>query len=62
MALNSAAIDTRIKATVTSTMYDMSRINANGYFDEEKDEQQRFEKNKYLIINVRVISLHKILN
>ena len=33
MALNAAAIDTRIKATVTSTMYDMSRVNANGYFD-----------------------------
>ncbi|MBA1434489.1 alpha/beta hydrolase [Bombilactobacillus bombi] len=33
MALNAAAIDTRIKATVTSTMYDMSRVNAKGYFD-----------------------------
>ena len=33
MALNAAAIDTRIKATVTVTMYDMSRVNANGYFD-----------------------------
>ncbi len=33
MALNAAAIDTRIKATVTSTMYDMSRVSANGYFD-----------------------------
>lgn len=33
MALNAAAIDTRIKATVTSTMYDMSRVNAHGYFD-----------------------------
>lgn len=32
-ALNAAAMDTRIKATVTSTMYDMSRVNANGYFD-----------------------------
>ena len=32
-ALSAAAIDTRIKATVTSTMYDMSRVNANGYFD-----------------------------
>lgn len=37
MALNAAAIDTRIKATVTSTMYDMSRVIANGYFDYEKD-------------------------
>ena len=33
MALNTAAMDTRIKATVTSTMYDMSRVTANGYFD-----------------------------
>ena len=33
MALNAAAIDTRIKATVTATMYDMSRVNANGYFE-----------------------------
>lgn len=33
MALNAAAIDTRIKATVSSTMYDMSRVTANGYFD-----------------------------
>ncbi|MBQ7496874.1 MAG: alpha/beta hydrolase [Selenomonas sp.] len=38
MALNAAAMDTRIKATVTSTMYDMSRAMANGYFDYEKDE------------------------
>lgn len=35
-ALNAAAMDTRIKATVTSTMYDMSRVIANGYFDYEK--------------------------
>lgn len=33
MALNAAAVDTRIKATVASTMYDMSRVTANGYFD-----------------------------
>lgn len=33
MGLNAASMDTRIKATVTSTMYDMSRVNANGYFD-----------------------------
>ena len=38
LALNAAAIDTRIKATVTTTMYDMSRVTANGYFDYEKDE------------------------
>ena len=44
MALNAAAIDTRIKATVTSTMYDMARVNANGYFDSEDSEQARYEK------------------
>ena len=37
MALNAAAMDTRIKATVVSTMYDMSRVMANGYFDYDKD-------------------------
>ena len=44
MALNTAALDTRIKATVVSTMYDMSRVNANGYFDSENNEEARFEK------------------
>ncbi|MDE5670540.1 MAG: alpha/beta hydrolase [Eubacterium sp.] len=48
MALNAAALDTRIKATVTSTMYDMSRVNANGYFDEEDSENARYEKKKAL--------------
>ena len=38
IALNATAIDTRIKATVVTTMYDMSRVNANGYFDYDKDE------------------------
>ena len=33
MAINAASIDTRIKATVAATMYDMSRVTANGYFD-----------------------------
>lgn len=33
MAVNAASMDTRIKATVASTMYDMSRVNARGYFD-----------------------------
>jgi fermentation-respiration switch protein FrsA (DUF1100 family) len=46
MALNAAAIDTRIKATVTSTMYDMSRVNAKGYFDSEDSEPARYEKRK----------------
>ena len=41
-ALNAAAMDTRIKATVTATMYDMSRVNANGYFD-VMGEQERYE-------------------
>lgn len=48
MALNAAAIDTRIKATVTSTMYDMSRVNARGYFDEEDSEDARHEKREAL--------------
>lgn len=44
MALNAAAIDTRIKATVASTMYDMTRVNANGYFDAEDNEEARHDK------------------
>ncbi len=42
MGLNAASMDTRIKATVTSTMYDMSRVNANGYFD-SMDVKARYE-------------------
>lgn len=42
LALNAAAIDTRIKATVASTMYNMSRVNANGYFD-AMDAEARYE-------------------
>ena len=42
MAINAAALDTRIKATVASTMYDMTRVNANGYFDSEDSEEARF--------------------
>ena len=41
LALNTAGIDTRIKATVVSTMYDMSRIAAKGYFDEQDSEENR---------------------
>lgn len=48
MALNAAALDTRIKATVTSTMYDMSRVNANGYFDESDSEDARYNAKKSL--------------
>lgn len=47
LALNAAAIDTRIKATVTSTMYNMSRVNANGYFD-AMDADARYEMKKQL--------------
>ena len=47
MALNAAAIDTRIKATVTVTMYDMSRVNANGYFD-SMNADARYELRKQL--------------
>ena len=46
LAINSAALDTRVKATVASTMYDMTRVNANGYFDSEDSEEARFEKKK----------------
>ena len=48
MAINAAAIDTRIRATVAMTMYDMTRVTANGYFDAENSEQARFEKRKAL--------------
>lgn len=41
LAINAASIDTRIKATVASTMYDMSRVNANGYFDSQNSEEAR---------------------
>lgn len=50
MALNAAALDTRIKATVTSTMYDMSRVNANGYFDAADNSDARYETRKALNI------------
>ena len=44
MAINAAAQDTGIKATVASTMYDMTRVNAKGYFDSEDSSQARYEK------------------
>ena len=44
LAINAAAMDTRIKATVASTMYDMTRVNAKGYFDSEDSEEQRYAK------------------
>lgn len=48
MALNAAALDTRIKATVTSTMYDMTRVNAKGYFDAEDSADARYAKRQAL--------------
>lgn len=48
MALNAAALDTRIKGTVAVTMYDMTRVNAKGYFDGEDSPQMRQEKRRAL--------------
>ena len=48
MALNAAAMDTRIKATVTSTMYDMTRVNAKGYFDADDSPQARYRMKQAL--------------
>ena len=42
MAINAAAMDTRIRATVASTMYDMTRVTANGYFDADNNADARF--------------------
>ena len=44
MAINAAAMDTRIKATAAMTMYDMTRVNANGYFDSENTADARYAK------------------
>ena len=57
MALNAAAIDTRIKATVASTMYDMTRVNAKGYFDSEDSADARYEKRKAM--NAQRVSDYK---
>ena len=46
MAINAAALDTRIKATVASTMYDMTRVNANVYFDSEDSEEARVARKR----------------
>ena len=43
MALQTACIDTRVKATIVSTMYDMSRVAGNGYFDEQDNEEARYK-------------------
>lgn len=57
MALNVAALDTRIKATVASTMYDMTRVNANGYFDEGDNEETRY--NNKVALNTQRITDYK---
>ena len=46
IALNAAAADTRIKATVASTMYDMTRVSGNGYFDADNNEETRYKARK----------------
>ena len=43
MAVNTAALDTRVKATVAMTMYDMTRVNAKGYFDSADNEEARYQ-------------------
>ena len=42
MAINAAALDTRVKAILASTMYDMTRVNAKGYFDAQDSEEDRY--------------------
>ena len=49
MAINAAGVDTRVKATVASTMYDMSRVTANGYFDQANSAKARNEARKALM-------------
>lgn len=58
MAVNAAAMDTRIKATVASTMYDMSRVTAKGYFDASDSEEARFET-KSKLNNQRTVDYKK---
>ena len=48
MAINAAAMDTRIKATAAMTMYDMTRVNANGYFDSENTPEERYAKKQIM--------------
>ena len=50
MAVNAAAMDTRIKATAAMTMYDMARVNANGYFDSENTADARYAKKQAMNI------------
>lgn len=58
LAINAAALDTRVKATVASTMYDMARVNANGYFDSEDSEEDRYKKK--LAINAQRLEDYKL--
>ncbi|MCQ2799753.1 MAG: alpha/beta hydrolase [Bacilli bacterium] len=58
MAINTACIDTRIKATVAMTMYDMTRVNANGYFDSENSEEARYNK-KVQLNSQRTVEFNK---
>ena len=48
MAVNAATQDTRIKATAAMTMYDMTRVNANGYFDSENTADARYSKKQVM--------------
>lgn len=57
LAINAAAADPRIKATVASTMYDMSRVNANGYFDADDSAEARNALRKNSRHNARRISV-----
>ncbi|MGM9998817.1 MAG: alpha/beta hydrolase [Candidatus Bruticola sp.] len=57
MAINAAAIDTRIKATIASTMYNISRVRSNGYFDKEDNEEARHKKR--LTMNAQRIADYK---
>ena len=53
MALNAAALDTRVKAALASTMYDMARVNANGYFDAEDSADARYAKKQAMNVQAR---------
>ncbi len=53
LAINTAALDTRVKATAAMTMYDMTRVNANGYFDAQDSEEERY--NMKAMINAQRI-------
>lgn len=60
MALNAAAIDTRIKATVAVTMYDMSRVNHYGYFDATTEKELYKQKESLTHKELKIIELENI--